>query len=57
MESSALDFLKRLLATPSPSGFERPIQNVVREYVSSFADRIRHGFGYYKQVEFHCLQH
>ena len=40
MESAALDFLKRLLATPSPSGYERPIQNVVREYVASFADRV-----------------
>ena len=40
MDSSAHDFLKRLLATPSPSGYERPIQNVVREYVASFADRV-----------------
>jgi endoglucanase len=40
MDSSALDFLKRLLATPSPSGYERAIQNIVREYVASFADRV-----------------
>jgi endoglucanase len=40
MDSSAHDFLKRLLATPSPSGFERPIQNLVREYAGSFADRV-----------------
>lgn len=40
MDSSALDFLKRLLSTPSPSGYERPIQNVVREYVAPFADRV-----------------
>lgn len=40
MESSAHDFLKRLLATPSPSGYERPIQDVVREYVASFADKV-----------------
>ncbi len=40
MESSAHDFLKRLLATPSPSGYERPIQDVVREYVGSFADKV-----------------
>src|SRR6187397_2273241 len=40
MDSSAFDFLKRLLATPSPSGYERPIQDVVRAYVSDFADRV-----------------
>jgi endoglucanase len=40
MEPSAHDFLKRLLATPSPSGYEQPIQSVVREYVSDFADRV-----------------
>jgi len=40
MEPNALDFLKRLLNTPSPSGYERPIQDVVRQYVASFADRV-----------------
>jgi putative aminopeptidase FrvX len=40
MDSSALDFLRRLLETPSPSGYERPIQDVVRNYVSDFADHI-----------------
>src|SRR4029079_18724435 len=40
MDSSAHDFLKRLLATPSPSGYERPIQDVVRAYVADFADRV-----------------
>lgn len=40
MDSTALDFLKRLLATPSPSGYERPVQNVVREYLASFADQV-----------------
>ena len=40
MENSSLEFLKRLLETPSPSGFERPIQDVVRRYVSDFADRV-----------------
>lgn len=33
-------FLKRLLETPSPSGFERPVQNLVREYAAGFADRV-----------------
>jgi tetrahedral aminopeptidase len=41
METQAHDFLKRLLSTPSPSGYERPIQDVVREYVRNFADEVR----------------
>lgn len=40
MEAAPHDFLKRLLATPSPSGYERPIQDVVRQYVADFADDI-----------------
>lgn len=40
MDSPARDFLLKLLETPSPSGYERPIQDVVRAYVSDFADRI-----------------
>lgn len=40
MEAAALDFLKRLLETPSPSGFERPVQEVVRAYVADFADEV-----------------
>jgi endoglucanase len=40
MDSAAFDFLKRLLETPSPSGFERPIQDVVREYVGPLAERV-----------------
>jgi putative aminopeptidase FrvX len=41
MESASLDFLKELLSTPSPSGYERPIQDVVRRYVAGFADEVR----------------
>jgi endoglucanase len=40
MESAALDFLKQLLETPSPSGFERPVQDIVRRYAASFAERV-----------------
>lgn len=40
MEAAALDFLKRILATPSPSGYEGPVQSLVREYVAGFADRV-----------------
>ena len=41
MEASSFEFLKQLLQTPSPSGYERPIQDVVRKYVASFADTVR----------------
>jgi putative aminopeptidase FrvX len=41
MEASSYEFLKQLLHTPSPSGYERPIQDVVRKYVASFADEVR----------------
>jgi endoglucanase len=40
METTAHAFLKQLLLTPSPSGYEAPIQQVVRDYVSTFADTI-----------------
>jgi endoglucanase len=40
MDSNSLDFLRRLLETPSPSGYERPVQNLVRDYASSFADQV-----------------
>src|SRR4249920_2263647 len=40
MDTSAHAFLKTLLETPSPSGYERPIQYLVRRYVSDFADRV-----------------
>ncbi|MCA9120114.1 MAG: M42 family metallopeptidase [Planctomycetaceae bacterium] len=40
MESTAHAFLKQLLLTPSPSGYEGPIQKVVRDYVGTFADTV-----------------
>jgi endoglucanase len=40
MNAESVAFLRRLLETPSPSGFEQPIQQVVREYVSEFADHL-----------------
>src|SRR5262245_22031930 len=40
MDASARDFFIKLLETPSPSGYERPIQDVVRAYVADFADRV-----------------
>jgi endoglucanase len=41
MHEPSLAFLKNLLLTPSPSGFERPIQDVVRAWVKPFADEVR----------------
>jgi putative aminopeptidase FrvX len=41
MEPQAEEFFHRLLQTPSPSGFEQPIQEVVREYARGFADEVR----------------
>lgn len=41
MEAAAFDFLRAILETPSPSGYERPVQDVVRAYVKSFADEVR----------------
>jgi endoglucanase len=34
-------FLQKLLETPSPSGYERPIQDVVRAWASPYADEVR----------------
>lgn len=46
MNKKAKDFLVRLLETPSPSGSEGPVQEVVRGYLEPFADDVttdRHG--------------
>jgi endoglucanase len=40
MNDDARRFLQTLLETPSPSGYERPIQQVVRDYATPFADRV-----------------
>lgn len=40
MESIAHDFLKKILETPSPSGYEAPVQEIVRQYVADFADEV-----------------
>ena len=41
MESTALEFFRRILETPSPSGYESPAQQIVRDYVADFADDVR----------------
>jgi endoglucanase len=40
MNSAARKFLKNLLATPGVSGYEQPVQQVVRDYAESFADEV-----------------
>src|SRR5437763_16976736 len=41
MDDRAHAFLRQLLETPSPSGFEQPIQAVVRKYAGEFSDDVR----------------
>ncbi|GBD35586.1 Putative aminopeptidase YsdC [bacterium HR36] len=46
METASRRFLEQLLLNPSPSGYERPVQDVVRQWASRFADEVttdRHG--------------
>jgi putative aminopeptidase FrvX len=41
MEDGSHAFLQELLTTPSPSGYERPIQDVVRRWATPLADEVR----------------
>ena len=41
MEDSALRFFRSAIETPSPSGFEEPIQALVREYIAPHAEQVR----------------
>ena len=41
MRDESLSFLQRLLETPSPSGYERPVQEVVRDWARPLADEVR----------------
>jgi endoglucanase len=41
MQRESLDFLRQLLTTPSPSGFERKGQRVWLDYVKPYADKTR----------------
>ena len=40
MEPAARGFLVRLLETPSPSGYEQPVQRLVRDYLAGVADAV-----------------
>src|SRR6188508_736859 len=41
MDTNAKKFFQEILETPSPSGYEQPVQEIVRKYVSGFADEVR----------------
>ena len=41
LETAAREFLIRLLETPSPSGYEQPIQKIVRDYLGGVADTMQ----------------
>src|SRR4029078_2902865 len=40
MERSAKKFFKDILETPSPSGYEQPVQEIVRQYAAECADQV-----------------
>jgi len=40
MDANALAFFQQILQTPSASGYEAPIQRVVREYIGRWADQV-----------------
>ena len=40
MIEKAHEFFKNILETPSPSGYEQPVQNIVRSYIGEFADTV-----------------
>jgi len=44
MEESAKVFFQKILETPSPSGYEQPVQELVREYAGGFADEVKTDF-------------
>jgi len=41
MRQESFEFLKSLMEVPSPSGFEQPVQRIVRERMKPVADEIR----------------
>ncbi len=41
MNATALDFFRAAIETPSPSGYEQPVQRLVRGYIAPYADNVR----------------
>ncbi|MFW5798292.1 MAG: M42 family metallopeptidase [Planctomycetota bacterium] len=40
MQKTSMEFLRSIMAQPSPSGFEEPVQKLVRNEMESFADTV-----------------
>ncbi len=40
MDESRVEYLRSLIASPSPSGFEQPVQEVIRTEISKYTDTI-----------------
>jgi len=41
VDTVAHDFLVKILETPSASGYEEPVQKLVREYLKSCAEKLK----------------
>lgn len=41
MNSQSMEFFRELLNTPSPSGYEQPVQKIVRDWAGQYSDEIR----------------
>lgn len=41
MDESRIAVLRRVIASPSPSGFEQPVQKVIREEIQQYTDEVR----------------
>jgi tetrahedral aminopeptidase len=41
MNESRIEYLRRLISSPSPSGFEQPIQEVIRTEIRQYTDVVR----------------
>lgn len=41
MDEARVAFLRHMIATPSPSGFEQPVQQVIREEIRNYTDEVR----------------
>jgi endoglucanase len=41
MDPTALAFFQSAIETPSPSGYEQPVQRLVRQYIEPYADQVR----------------
>lgn len=41
MRKDSLGLLRKLVETPSPSGFEEPVQNIIRQVMGKFTDEVK----------------